>query len=141
MIEWSNKYLLGHDVIDLQHKEIFAAVRHLHEMRNNAASPSHLRISIGLFLMQIASYIKIHFAEEERLMRESGFEGLEEHCDQHLKLTRNFVQFQDKYKAATDRQTEQILDELETFMTEWLKAHIIKTDMKMGNHLKSQQVF
>lgn len=75
-----------------------------------------------------------HFQDEEKLMQTEGFTGIEVHKVIHKQLLEKVGVFaQELQKGTLDNQA------LMSFLTMWLKSHIMGIDKKYGDHIKSKK--
>lgn len=82
MLEWSDRYLIGIDRIDLEHETFFGLVKDFEKARLRNAGKKEL---LGI-LNEIALYAKFHFCSEENIMEAMSYPDLEEHREKHLQL-------------------------------------------------------
>lgn len=72
-----------------------------------------------------------HFKHEERLMLKYGYDGLEEHKEEHRGLVESAQELQQKLL----QEGEKVLSEEIEFLEHWLTGHIYGADMDMGSYL------
>jgi hemerythrin-like metal-binding protein len=83
--------------------------------------------TISLVLSEMGKYVYVHFRDEEKFMRENGFEGLEAHRDVHGSFEDKVLEFTNQYnRGRTD-----LLDEVLEFLSGWLVSHIQGDDLSM----------
>lgn len=122
MLEWSDKYLIGIDRIDLEHETFFGLVKDFEKARLRNASKKEL---LGI-LNEIALYAKFHFCSEENVMEAIGYPGLEEHKDKHLQL---IDMLSNNILALTlDRVAPA---KIESLLLEWFFHHTAEDDKKI----------
>ena len=132
LIDWSEEYAIGIEKIDEQHKGFFTAVDRLHE--ECMASEDEKIVPETLdFLKQ---YAVAHFEAEEKLMREIGFPGL----DDHLKLHEEFLeQYAELVEEFNELGTSQDLAEKTGEMVQsWLVNHIAEADTQYARYAQQQ---
>jgi len=71
MFEWKPEYSVQIPEIDAQHQRLFCLAAELHNAMAQGKGKNVLEHSLA----QLVDYTKTHFAHEERLMQESGYEG------------------------------------------------------------------
>ncbi|MDR2100866.1 MAG: bacteriohemerythrin [Campylobacteraceae bacterium] len=123
---WQRSYELGISVIDNQHKRL---VQYINELC--AALTTKERRKIASVLAGITEYTTLHFAFEERLMEEAGYEKIESHKKTHAA----FVATINRYKKAFEEGYDisgQLMAELQI----WLTYHISNDDMDYRNCVK-----
>jgi hemerythrin len=132
MIEWKPQYSVGVVSIDAQHQTLFAISQELY----TAMSAGKGRTVLARILGRLAQYTAMHFAHEERLMKQHNFPGFEAHCAEHRKLTRQVLDFQQEFEAGRTALSVQLLQ----FLMNWLVHHIQESDLKYAPHMKSRAV-
>ena len=130
LFEWKPDYSVGNAQIDMQHKQLFRMAGELHEAMVNG----HGKEIIESLLDKLVSYTSHHFASEERLMKESGYPGYQQHHADHEKLASQVLEYQAKVKTRACAVTVEMM----RFLRDWLDHHIRGADMKVGVYLKSQ---
>ncbi len=128
---WSSIYETGHGEIDRQHQRLFQMVNDLHE----AMVSGHGREAMEPVLRALASYTIEHFAAEESLMREAGYEGLAAHKAQHDDLAGQVNELMERYSKGYLT----LPSTLSRFLTDWLKHHIREEDLAFIDWLRERQ--
>jgi hemerythrin len=120
---WDEKYDVGDDVINNQHKNLF-------EIANNIQQAK--MYESGKYVMQLFTYTKKHFRTEEDHMEAIGFPELEKHRVLHdnliIKLSEisvNFIQNEEDFQKFKD------------FVFNWMNTHVLKEDMKYFEYSKN----
>lgn len=120
LFPWTPKLILGVDPIDEQHKELVRLINRLHR-----AMKAKIGIKdAGDILESLAQYTVYHFEFEEKMFDKYGYPGSREHKEYHRKLVESVLTFQKDFKAGKAGLTMDLM----TFLTNWLKDHIMKTD-------------
>lgn len=122
-IEWNERYSLGNERIDLQHQELL-------RLAGEAVVASDKR-SYQLAVIQLYKQFRIHFADEETLMREVKYPELDEHCKMHLNMITRLNEI-----SETIAQGDWDKDLIGSFMSEWVVVHILKDDFKVASHIR-----
>lgn len=126
-MEWKEKYSVGNEKIDSQHKKLFNIVTRLHKAKENKETEN----VITVLLDELVEYVKTHFETEEEIMENCSYPELQEHKTEHLDFTLKMLDFTEDYKDK-DKLSSEILDFLKT----WIKEHIIGTDKKYVPYIK-----
>ena len=116
MFEWNQKYSVGIHSIDAQHRNLFAVARELYDAMSAGLGKS----TLSRILDRLVQYTQVHFAHEERLMKQNAYPNLVEHQEQHAALTRQLLMFQADFKSGRATMTVQLLN----FLRSWLEQHI-----------------
>lgn len=125
--EFTDEYLVGIELIDSEHKELFRIVdkaNHLIKSYNEASGYD----KILDILDQLREYTKEHFADEEEYMESIGYEGLEAQKRAHDA----FIQKLENINIEEiDENPQEALERLLEFLLGWLINHILYTDKKI----------
>ena len=128
-LQWSKDYELGHQVIDAEHKEIFALVQNVFDIKTGTRKEK-----VDEIVSFLINYTVQHFRNEENLMAQSAYPQTELHKKQHS----DFAQ------AATDLH-KRIMDEGDTIsisvevnktVVDWLITHVLGSDKLLADHYK-----
>lgn len=130
--DWKPEYSVNIREIDQQHQKLVSMLNELYE----AMGKGEGRAALGRVLKDLAGYTKTHFATEERLMKSHGYPGFEIHKGKHEKMTETVLQKVAKFES----QELTNLVEVSQFLKDWLKKHIMKTDMEYSAFLNSKGV-
>jgi len=121
-IEWSEEYSVGVENLDSQHKKIIDYINILVEIRNiSVASEAYHDI-----LKLLMDYAKEHLDYEEKLLKENGYHGYENHSEFHS----NYLERVTLLSMDAVEHIESSKDELLNYLTSWWKEHILVEDMK-----------
>jgi hemerythrin len=132
MFEWSNDYSVDIGSVDAQHKMLFSIGNELY----TAMMAGNSKAVMSRILDRLVQYTKVHFAHEERLMRQHGFPGFEKHKAQHDALTAKVVKFQSDFEQGHVNMSVQLMH----FLRDWLEHHIKESDHEYSPYLKSRAV-
>jgi len=130
LITWSNKFACGIKLIDDQHKELVELVNEMfnHVTGNDLQEHNYFNRVIN----DAVSYVKTHFATEEKLMLATKFEGYAEHKKEHDSFVLAVVENINDYKAGK-RLT---LSTFTRFLKDWVLSHIALVDKKYFEYFK-----
>ena len=133
LIEWTDELSVGINSIDEQHKKLVNMINALNDaMLTNSSHELLGKIFIGL-----ATYTQKHFAYEENMFAEYGYEDAEEHKRQHNELIAQVIELKEKFIA--NPQGTMSAD-LMLFLKRWLTNHIMRTDKEYTEFLISKGV-
>lgn len=118
-ITWSPEYELGIAVIDRQHQRIVELINTLDRLMDEP--DAHLGVSRVLY--DLVDYTESHFGFEEALMKEAGFDGLDEHHQAHENFVRQIGVMQRRHEAGED-----VAGLLLALLERWLMQHILAED-------------
>ncbi len=129
--EFTDNYLVGIDLIDKEHKELFRIVdKANHLIKSYNASSSYDKIIE--ILNELKEYTKEHFGDEEEFMESIHYKGIEAQKRAH-------EAFIDKLENIDLNEIEnnpnEYLQNLLEFLLGWLINHILHTDKKIAEAL------
>jgi hemerythrin-like metal-binding protein len=122
-IEWSEKYRIGDEVIDEEHKELFRIAKKFLEAANTE--------SMCASAMELRKYTKEHFRREEILMHEVGYPLTATHLALHLDLISKLSEIEAKIERGELHQPE-----LEEFINFWFIKHMAAVDAPLVVYVK-----
>jgi hemerythrin len=130
-LEWTFALAVGHPDIDAQHQELFRRAERL-----IAAVRAGDRGEVGPTVAFLSAYASTHFAGEERLMREAGYPGLEEHARRHQAFIEDFGRLVARFDERGA--TTLMAMELHNWLAGWLRQHLAETDQAMVEFLRQR---
>lgn len=119
-VVWKEAYSVGIKSLDNDHKRLIYLLNQFNTAYEYDTSADFERQA----LEQLVAYTRFHFAREEEMMKQSGYEDLENHKMQHAKMIAQVESFVEKYR----REGHDCLNEVSEFLTDWLIHHINGTD-------------
>ena len=123
-IEWSDQLSVNNAAIDSEHKKLVNITNKLHEAMSKGEGSKVMEN----ILVELISYTKTHFANEEKLMRANNYKDLDEHIIQHQSFVAEVEKFYHKFKAGSFVMSVSVLN----FLKNWLVDHIQGRDKKFG---------
>ncbi len=130
LFNWSDKFKIGIDSIDLQHQKLVEILNELHE----AMLTEKTELIMGDTLNKMVTYTQEHFAFEEGLLRQAKYPEL----DTHKKAHEAFVAKATALSSRFSEKKQTLNVETWDFLKNWLKNHMLGEDKKYVAHLKSQ---
>jgi hemerythrin len=134
-MEWTEKLAIGISTIDSQHKELFKRINNLVVAIKERRCKSEIDNTIKF----LDDYAKVHFAAEEKHMREANYDGLEKQREDHKKYLAALAEL--KVQASQPRVQGSSYDLSATtnqVVVDWIVDHILKLDMKFGEFLNKR---
>jgi len=126
-LEWKAEFSVGIDSMDVEHREMIELINTVYaelEGRRDADA-------IEAFLGEVHRAISSHFALEERIMREAGYEDYVAHKNDHEALLDQILDMMD---ASLD-DAEQGLESLEQNLSSWFAKHFSTFDARLHGEL------
>ena len=120
MFQWDEKYSVGIQSIDSQHKEIFLHLNKLLEaMKQGQASAV-----ITPIILELEKYAVLHFQKEEFFFQRFNFQGSAEHIREHQDFKSKIVSLKSDLESGKITMTFELL----SFLKEWIDHHILVVD-------------
>jgi len=130
LLPWSRLYSVGVREIDEQHRVLVGLLNRL-GAANDGAERTEM---VSETLAALVKYVGEHFAYEERLMKEHGYEDTASHIAAHGGLARRVG---DMVKRSAEGSSVSLGD-LTVFLRQWLISHILHTDRALGAALNAK---
>lgn len=127
-LQWNERFSVGVSLIDHQHKQLFSIVNDLIVARENQQQQE----VIEKILTEILAYTEYHFSSEEKLFRIHP--DYENHCLIHRNFVTEILELVDSYQSGNTRISKEILK----FIIDWLKKHVLHTDLSLFRKLGYQ---
>lgn len=125
MFGWREELSVGNDIMDLQHRELITRITDIVTSLEDSGSKD-----ISSMISYLNEYIFDHFVLEEKIMVQTGYPDFYSHRDEHS----HYVKFIFKLKQKPVI-TAEMLGELQTELAGWFLDHILKTDLRMAEHV------
>jgi hemerythrin-like metal-binding protein len=132
MYVWKDSFNTGIEDIDQQHRMFLDL---LNECSEYAYSSNSAGIVPG-FVARLKAYSVMHFVFEEKLIRASGYTGLESHEAQHVYFMNQIAELEEAIRRGV---TEKAAN-LAGFMRDWLINHILEEDKKYLPYLAAENL-
>ncbi len=131
-IEWDDSLKIGVDHIDEQHKMLIQKLKDLSDAFQMGLEQNKMLKTIDFMI----DYTGFHFREEEKLMIEHNYPGLETQKKQHREFqnTLNFIleDYQD------EGPTKALATSINVFLLNWLVNHIKGLDVQIGKFISDK---
>jgi len=130
LITWTEKFECGIKLIDDQHKGLVELLNEMfnHVTGNETQEHNYFKRVIN----DAVSYVKTHFATEEKLMIATKFDGYAEHKKEHDSFVIAVVENIKDYEAGK-RLT---LSSFTRFLKDWVLSHVALMDKKYFDYFK-----
>jgi hemerythrin len=130
-ITFDETLLTGMTDLDRQHRELFVRLDALIEAIRRGSS----RQEVGHTLSFLRDYVATHFADEEALMREIAFPGVDHHVAEHAAFTRDLAALEAEHRR--DGATPSLVVRVNVWLTSWLRTHIYEADHQIGEFVRN----
>jgi hemerythrin len=131
IITWNDKYSVGIDSIDKQHKQLILLLNTLYDAMKEGKGKDKLEE----ILNELVVYTDYHFKYEEELFNKYSYPDKAHHEKIHNELRKKVMEFQGKFKSGQMNMSIDLLN----FLKEWVNNHIVEEDKKY-EALLSQKV-
>ncbi len=130
-INWNPNLAVGYEIIDNQHKELFARVNRLLDAMTRGEGKQEVEKVVNF----LGEYVVTHFKAEEEIMQKYQYPDYANHKKQHAQLIHTFTEIKVRinYDGVSPLTTIQVQREL----GDWLINHIGKQDQALGAFIKS----
>ncbi len=122
IIEWDEKFSVGIQEIDNQHKKLFHIIDTVFEGVAERCDREMLERAFD----EVLDYTRYHFSTEESYFEKYHYPDAEEHKKQHAKLIKETLELKREYMDGAPGVTLELID----FLTRWLQQHILHHDKK-----------
>ena len=126
LIEWKEQFSVGVPSVDHEHRELIELINQLHV---NLSAPDSDMSTLD-FLGEIYAKIASHFALEERIMREGGYDEYKDHKADHERLLDEIRDIMDEYEESEAFDEDLLAESLRTWFTE----HFSTRDARLHKH-------
>ncbi len=134
---WKDRYCIGVDRIDQQHKELFNRVYEFINVTNESTDWKDRVEKVKETINFMKEYVVYHFNDEEDLMEEINYPEIEAHIRIHKKFKAGINNYVDKLKSGDF--DEETVQEFGGKIMTWLIFHVGHADQKIGEYVKSQK--
>lgn len=132
VIEWHERWNVGIEDIDRQHKNLFDMInKNLRNLRDTADAQE-----AGTFIDLMLEYVRSHFVTEEHHMLKEGYDKLKYHRQKHIELTERVLSFRNRYLCDNTVDVERLI----SFIDRWVASHVKNDDQDFGRYLQSRLI-
>jgi len=133
---WKEKYKIGVELIDSQHKELFSRVYDfLSTMQSKGDWNDKLeKVKETMSFMQ--EYVVVHFNDEEAYQDKIGYPERDEHKKAHADFRATINRYVEIFN--TQGFNEELVQEFGAKLMTWLIMHVAKADKKIGEYVESK---
>ena len=130
-VVWEDRFCIGVETVDNQHKGLFAMTNDLHEACMGTGATERFKD----VLQKTVSYIGVHFSTEEKIMQETKDPNYEEHQHQHDFFVKKVIEEAARLEEGGTDAPEIFMN----FLRDWISNHVTVTDKKIGQHIAAQK--
>lgn len=122
LIQWDGSFSVKVAEIDQQHQKLVSMINDL----NDAMKQGKGKDVLGKIVNGLVSYALTHFSTEETYFDRFGYPETDSHKKEHVA----FVKKVSEFKNGFEKRKLSLSIEVMTFLSDWLKNHVKRTDMK-----------
>ena len=126
LVQWRDDFLIGIAELDDEHKDLVKSFNAYASALNEEKDVQEVRKILG----SLYGRLEMHFALEERVMREFDYNEFDTHKAKHNALLNDFSEFIDNFRANPGLEYEEMVG---TRIGDWIVSHILKDDKKMAS--------
>jgi hemerythrin len=134
LLRWDDSFLIGIDELDYEHKALIDDINRLHEELAGHDEKSEIERCLG----DIHARMQAHFALEEHVMKEHGYEFFDEHKREHEALLNSYTEDMTQFLNDTGVSAS---TPIEDSLKHWVVDHIINSDKKMSLMVQEKKSF
>ncbi|MHA1584603.1 MAG: bacteriohemerythrin [Promethearchaeota archaeon] len=131
-LKWENKFSVGVDLFDEQHKRLILIITQLLEFTKE----NEFSTSLENILKNLTDYSIYHFSSEEILMQKYDFPGFEAHKAEHQKFIARLGEFNKDFHENKMNLSLKIY----IFLKDWLKGHIEGVDKEYTKFFQKHNI-
>ena len=128
IIEWSERFSLNHELLDVQHQELFELANAAQRLDPNNANKAEL----GRLFKEFYDYMGKHFKEEEAYMQSIDYPLYEKHKKFHESIIEGMTKILKEKKGVVELQKS-----IQMIAKKWLAEHILENDLQIEKWRKS----
>lgn len=127
---WKDRYELGVDLIDTQHKELFARVEVFMQKVRQAEDWDKKIAQVNETLEFMKVYVVEHFRDEEAYQQHIGYPGFEKHKKLHESMVQYVLDTCSEYESKGF--SEQLIQQFSGKLLAWLINHVASEDQQIA---------
>jgi hemerythrin len=128
--EFTDNLITGNATIDGQHRELIDKINNLLD-----AIETHKDKSVAVSTLDFLNdYVEYHFGEEEKLQREAGYPGIEDHIKQHNALRKTVADLTARLEDE-EGPSNAFVEQLNKQVINWLYLHIEGFDRSVAEFI------
>ncbi|NLM68695.1 MAG: hemerythrin family protein [Firmicutes bacterium] len=133
---WKEKYRIGVDLIDDQHRELFQRVSDFLQSVQQKGDWEQKTDKVKETLEFMQNYVVEHFEDEEAYQRQIKYPEYEEHKEIHAKFRAMINQYAVRFEE--EGFTQELVQEFGGKLMTWLIMHVAASDQKIGAWVREQ---
>ena len=123
LFNWNDEYSVNVLAMDNHHKKLFDILNQMHDAMK-AGSGEEV---VGKIINELIDYTRYHFGEEEKMMEQINFSGIDSQKRAHKAFVDKMLEYQQEVNEGMAIFT---VSKVARTGVEWLKEHILVMDNK-----------
>ncbi len=128
LITWKDEFSVGVAAVDLEHRELIELINGLDGDMQEHATQTTVVETLG----EIYARISAHFALEEKIMRDAGYDGFAAHKQDHERLLDELLDVIDSVDDAGRYDRAGLSRDLDRWFSEHFRTHDARLHQKLG---------
>jgi len=128
LITWKDEFSVGVAAVDLEHRELIELINGLDAGMREYATQTTVVETLG----EIYARISAHFALEEKVMRQAGYDGFATHKQDHERLLDELLDVIDSVNDAGRYDREGLSRRLDCWFSDHFRTHDARLHQKLG---------
>ncbi len=133
---WKDKYRIGVELIDQQHKELFGRVSNFLQAVQGEGRWEEKLEQVKSTMEFMQNYVVEHFAAEEQFQREISFPEYETHKRVHDDFKATVNDYAARFAQAG--YSQDLVQEFGAKLMTWLIMHVAAADQRIGAYVRKQ---
>ena len=128
-VPWEDRYKLGLDVVDVQHKEL---IRLTNELFSDCRQGKSIADEgFQKIVKAVVEYVTVHFSTEEQIMERISYPQMTEHIAEHKLFAKTVLAEVKNFEEGKSF----VPNAFARFLRDWVLNHIAITDKKVGDYV------
>lgn len=128
LISWKDEFSVGVAAVDLEHRELIELINALDADMQEYATQTTVMEALG----EIHARISAHFALEEKIMRDAGYDGFATHKQDHEQLLDELLGVIDSVDDAGRYDRAGLSRDLDRWFSDHFRTHDAKLHQRLG---------
>ena len=136
---WKDKYKVGVESIDDQHRELFKRLEEFIQIVQNKDVKWEDRLNKAKEVLSfLQDYVVFHFEDEEKFQESINYPDIDIHKEAHRKFRAGINEYVEIFIDGGF--TEEKMQEFSAKLMTWLIMHVGKMDQKIGEYINHKGV-